>query len=271
MARRNNLQTNNLRIAFIFCLLVGIIVGISVLFKVALIIKNSDFDGKSDFNVIFGQNKKISVISFSPASSSIHILDIEGESISLSTIGRRFKIPIDGFVKIQSNEKMEDEGFDSLFKSALLGRADTKLTAIDIARLWLFSKTVSKSLVTNKNFLNTSEISDEEIDEISSSLFNDEVVAREKISIAIINGTNVLGFGNRLARLISNIGGNVVSVSSKEFLENSEITYTKNASSTNTLKRLNQILGFRKSESEKAEIADITIRIGKDSIDLITF
>lgn len=251
--------------------MVGILVGVSVLFKLALVVKDSNFDGKSDFNVVFSKEKTQTIIaSFSPSSGSVAVLDIKTE-INPFDIEKKFEIPIDGIIKIPNNQNLEDIEFDALFKSAIFGRFDTKLTCVDLLRLWFFSKTVSKSSTTIKNFSNASGVSDEEIDKLSSALFNDEEINQEKISVAIVNGTNVLGLGNRLARLINNIGGNVVSVSSSDSLADSEIVYTKSASSTYTLNRISEILKFRKSESEKAEIADIIIKIGKNSIDSIGF
>ncbi len=133
MSRKNkNSKTNNLKIASIFCISVAIFVAISVIFKLAIVVKNSGFDGKHDFNVQFYQDKNIAVVSFSPISSSIYTLNIEDTKTNPFSIERMFEVPLDGVVKIKTNEKLE-EGLDSLFKSALLGHADTKLTAIDPA------------------------------------------------------------------------------------------------------------------------------------------
>lgn len=274
MARKSkNLKTDNLKIAFIFCLLVVILIGVSALFKLALLIRNSSFDGKHNFNVLFHQEDQINnvVISFSPMSSSISILDLtDDKDIKPSAVGKTFEIPIDGIIKVPSKGILENGGMDALIKKAIFERFNTNLTTIDLARLWIFSKTIPGHSMTVKR-ISSLEISDEEIDKISNSLFNEEEISGEKVSIQIINGTNVFGLGNRLARLITNIGGNVVSVSSIDNLRDSEIVYSKNASSTYTLNRLARILGFKKSESKQTEIADIIIKIGKDSLSEVKF
>lgn len=93
---------------------------------------------------------------------------------------------------------------------------------------------------------------------------------REKISIAIVNGTGVAGLGNRIARLITNIGGNVVSVSTSDnLISDSEILYSKE--NNYTARRIAQILSFKINNKDNMDISDVTIFIGKNNLSNLLF
>lgn len=108
------------------------------------------------------------------------------------------------------------------------------------------------------------------VDKTATALLSDYTITNEKLSIHIINKTGVSGLGNRLARYITNSGGNVISVSSSDDLtDSSSISCTKKDSYT--CKRLSSVLQFDIQEGEQHGIADIEIIIGKKNLDKIPF
>lgn len=275
--RKKNSGKNNLKTAFIFFILVFALIVLSSLFKLAALIKNSRFDANHSFNVITystqkGQNaqKNLRVISFSPQNQSISVLRLLTNT-KPAQIGRILKVPIDGTIGILNQD---EENIKAMFQNTLLNYKDVKtnLTIIDMARLWFFTKGVPEQSIVVKEFflLEEENLKDEVIDRISSKLFLDMTFSAEKVSIQIINGTGVLGLGNRLGRLISNIGGNVVAVStSKSDFGTSEILYSNK--NTYTLQRLSRVLGFKRAQTKGVEFSDIIIKIGKDSLSSLVF
>lgn len=271
MGRRKKTNTNNLQIAAIFAIFVGSLLVISLLLKLFLLIRQSTFDGVNRFTIAVSNNKDAkTVISASSDTQSLSVLTIKG-SIPLSRIGKFLETPIDG--KISDSAYVEDlnqKNIEKTLRSMILRykNLQTNLTIIDLARLWFFSRTLSYSSILTSEISTTSE--EEKIDKISYSLFSDPSIVEEKMSIQIINGTNVSGLGNRLARLITNMGGNVVVVStSDEIIDHSQILYVRK--NTYTVERLQKVLGFPTVETKQQGLSDITIKIGTNSLNSLVF
>lgn len=260
-------EGHTLRLAITFFVLVGLLLLGSALVKLATLIEKSHFDGAHRFTVEFKEGQFSQVVSFAPDTRSISILNIQDTPATFSA-GRFLGIPIDAKVK-NSKEQAMPAGRHGDVSSQLqlllfsYGKIETTLTPIDILRLWLFAKGVSSSAITFQEISLT--VTQASIDRISSSLFLDYALSQENVSMQIINGTGVSGLGNRLARLITNMGGNVVSVETADSLiKQSKITY--NTKKTYTLEKLVRFLGFQSSLLEEKGIADIVLTIGEDGV-----
>lgn len=263
----------SLKTAFIFIILVVVLIFISLVFKIIYIINQSKFDGLHRFTIgIYNNSSKINVISFSPDKHSISFLEItskgDKENLKDFNITKNLAIPIDGVVKYRVKKEKIDSSVDSQMTTIFLNfrNVGTNLTIIDIARLWYLSRTIPNRFVS----LEKIDLSKDTISNKISSIFIDNIFLLEKNSIQVINGTDVSGLGNRLARVITNMGGNVISIiTSEEEIENSEILYI--GEKTYTAEKLSKILGFKTSKIEMGGISDITIKIGKDSLSELKF
>lgn len=281
---------NNLGIAIIFIILVLVLIIISGIFKIVSLVAQSRFDGKHRFTIGLSNKKSnISVVSFAPDNLSVSYLlinpdlmdgkgDLETKNIKVKELNiiKNLSIPVDAFIEFSSNDfgflkpKDDKKSIDFKMQDIILNYKNIKtdLTVVDLLRLWVFYKTVPSHSVSGKDF--TSGKNGFIISKVSSSLFNDYTVSQEKISIEIINGTEILGLGNRLAGLITNMGGNVVAVSTSDKpIEKSEISYF--GEKTYTLERLVKILSFKTIVSDKQEISDITVKLGKDTVPFLMF
>lgn len=265
MARKKKNQGKNTKIGIYFFVFVLGVVLISLLFKGFLIVKNSKFQDDSRFNFLISNNKESEIVSFLPQNHSVSVLKIEGK---IENIHKFLEVPIDG--EIGSPFLVLNKPISQVLSNIFFGFKDVKtnLTVIDIFRIFLFTKTTSPGNFTQRT---VSANSDEAaLDKISSILFSDPKIADENLSIEIINGTAEHGVGNRLARLISNISGNVVLVSTAPHQEDkSVILYF--GKKTYTLGRLKKLLGFEFMENKSQSISDITIQIGKDYKNLSIF
>lgn len=273
--KKKQTEGHTLRLAITFFVLVGLLLLGSILVKLATVIEKSHFDGTHRFTVEFTTKDKsfAKVVSFAPDTRSISIVTISNGQ-AVPHIGKFLGVPIDAKVKNSKETRLAARQEDVVLELQSLlftyGSVETTLTPIqsgltpiDILRLFLFAKEVPNSSVATREI--SSSLDGASIDKISSNLFVDYTLSQENISIQIINATQVSGLGNRLTRLITNMGGNVVSVVSKdESIKQSTISYT--TKKTYTLQRLEKVLGFQSKILEEKGIADIILTIGEDGV-----
>lgn len=268
--------SKNLRTAYGFFAVFFILIFVSIFLKFALVVRDSKFDGQNRFTVevssrgagisrLVGQNDSVKVLSFSPKNKSIAILRIEGD---VPNIVRFLEIPIDGRLESNLSFSKKSMGSDLTKTFFNLGGLETNLTFIDISKLIFFTKTVEQSEIFEKEL--SSQSSKGEIQSIVSNFFIDPGIVEERKSMEVINATDVPGLGNRVANLVSNMGGNVILVStSQSTQERSEVQYTQERSYT--VKKLSQVLGFKTVKKNTSSISDVIIIIGKDALGHLQF
>lgn len=106
------------------------------------------------------------------------------------------------------------------------------------------------------------------IDQLVNENLFDETIAREAVPIAVLNATGVAGEANLVARLITNLGGQVVTIGNSEIdQEESEIwLVSADLKSSVTLAFLKSILGSVSIKIEPKAVeyrADIVVIVGK--------
>lgn len=266
--RKASQRSSNLKLAVAFFAFVFSVILTSFLIRGAMMVKESIYDGSGRFTLKVSDGKNAQLISFSKTSSSISILTIEGQSKN-ANIGHLLSIPIDGF--LEASFFSQKHKVPSLLSQALLHQRSVKtnLTVLDLLRLFLFSRSVSPVSIQKKSV--DVRLSSLEIDKAIGRLFTDELIEKEKNIIEIVNGTEVGGLGNRLARLVTNMGGDVVIVKTADAPQNTSfIAYTANKSYT--VERLSRVLRFKAlKKTEEKTLADITITVGKDKLSSLPF
>jgi len=265
MARKKKNQGKNTKIGIYFLVFILGIIFISLLFKGFLIVKNSKFQDDSRFNFLISNNTERRIISFLPQNHSVSVLKVEG---NVENIHKFLEVPLDGEIK----SALLDLGkpVPLLISNIFYGfkNIKTDLTVLDLFRIFLFTKTTSPGNFTLRTVSTDSD--EATLDKISLILFSDPKIADENLSVEIINATAEYGVGNRLARLITNISGNVVLVSTSQNIQEKSVILHKGKKSY-TLKRLSKILGFEVMENKSQSLADITVQIGKDYKNLSIF
>lgn len=274
MKLKKESDTKSLKLVGIFLLFVGALIACSLIVKSVTVVSQSVFDGQHRFTVLFFETKDtfvekpLLIASFAPDTQKISLLKVTGLKAKSSAIDKTvtaaIKIPIDAKIKIpSSNETIVQQSADDLLQSALLhfSSLDSKVTLYDIVRLFLMTKQTPSYNVASKELSLPKQ--EQLIDTVAASLFADTTFAQENITISIINGTDIPGLGNRLARVITNMGGTVVAVSGTEKeVQHSEMR-TKEADSYVATK-LQKMLGYPIKKMQKSEISDIVITIGED-------
>lgn len=266
MKKKSNFAANNTKIAIVFFLFLIFIVGISFVFKLVIAIKESHFKGYGRFTMTVSNNRNIEVISLSPGSKDIVVFKLS-DITSSAEAGRILQVPIDGF--IASDSVNLNQKIDLLFTKALFNynKLKTNLTIIDIAKIVMFARAVPENSVNVKVVGDRNRL---DLDRIVNRLVSDDLIEKDKQTIRIVNATAVSGFGSRLARFITNMGGDVIIVATENSLKKkSLISYIDKK--TYTVKRLQEVLGYEVVKEEENAISDITITIGEDKINSIPF
>ncbi|MBI2028769.1 MAG: LytR C-terminal domain-containing protein [Candidatus Levybacteria bacterium] len=268
MRKKKHLRKkNNTKVAIIFVGFVVFIIAISLVSKLILIVRQSQFDDRQRFTMTVSDSKSTRVFSFSPMSRSMSILKLN-ESLDSKTLSKSLAIPVDAFVLEKSLEI--DQKLDSILLKMILNysKLQTNLTILDILKLFAFAKQLPESGIYERTI--SQDLSKDRVDNIVGELFKDELIAKDRKTIQIINATDVAGLGNRLARLITNMGGDVILVATGNDLKRSSIiSYVDEKGYT--VERLSKILNFKTAKISDGTIADITIMIGEDNIESLPF
>lgn len=259
--RKKKTTQSNIGIAAGFSFIVLGLIFLSLFLRILLLIGNSKFDGTNSLTIhVLGQDDQ--VVNFSPKSMSFSILTIKSHE---SNVGAFLEVPIDG--SFYSAVEVNHSNISSvLAKNIFNFKNQTELSFMDFLRLFLFTNTVKPTSITEGSVSRQSNAQDYAA--ITSSLFTDPIILEEKQNIEIINSTDVSGLGNRLANLITNIGGNVILVTTGDLQKESQVQYAKK---TYTAERLSRALGYKLVETTKKSIPDVIIIIGTDSLKNIKF
>ncbi len=253
--KKKNREPKSLGLAFYFAVLVTLIIIVSVVFKIVDVVKNSKFDGKHSFSTALIEGGKTDIVFVSPTQGTISRLSLTPQ-ISVAKL-KILGIPTDGY--IQSQNPIDSSVKSTFFQAILHKRSvSTNLTIFDLFRLAIYSQGVSQDSIS----LTDSNLSDAALGNDISTMFVDPTIEQEKASVEITNAAGVSGLGNKIAKNITDVGGNVILVSSSPSTQNSSVIYYKEESYT--LDRISKMLGVKKEKREDSSISDITIIIGED-------
>lgn len=274
-------KSHSLRTLVIYGAFVIALVLISFTIRLFYLIEQSKFDGKHRFTLVIGEEKStlpkgsstrqdfekqggegevLGIISFEPMTSSLSLLTFpKGSNLSFSTFSKKSGVITDGFIRTRYNMNLE-ETIPSLLQSFLIrpNAISTNVNFYDLLRLyWHANKVPVSSIVVD-------EISDK------SFLLIDNAISAENVSVQIVNAAGQSGLGSRLERVISNLGGNVVSVKTAMVTQPvSKIMYY--GEKTYTLGKLEKLLPIKTEVLDKEDIARIVIIIGEDNKDTLLF
>lgn len=252
-------ENGSLKKVFIFISLVSFLVFISLSIKFYLLVKRGRFDGVHQLNLAVKAKNESAIISFNPNTQFIYAFLIS-KSSDFPKFKKTLNLPVDGEISFEKGEILtKAEDIDNLVRDSIFSHSNSNLTVLDFVRLYIFSKTIPSSSIS---FVKTDQTNTNNIDKITSVKFLDNKISEEKASIEIVNATGVTGLGSKFAKIITNIGGNVISVTSGNEEKKSSISFF--GGKTYTLERLSSILKLEPYEMKTPQISDIVIILGKD-------
>lgn len=249
-------KSKNLHLGLYFGLFVAFIIIVSFTFKVFDTFKKSKFDGSNFFTVAVISDKNAQLISVSPKDDKLKKLTITDTKTEdgLKDLG----IPFDNVATSKENYTGSPKSY---FTKILFHKDGFKsnLTIFDLIRLSLYTQKIGGDKVDEQS---VSSSDGALLSQITSEWFNDPEIIKEEVEIEITNTTETSGLGSKLAKVITNLGGNVVLVNNSQDEEKKSRIYYKEDSYT--VKRLSKMLGIPTEKKEMNSISDIVIKIGKD-------
>lgn len=271
MSAKKHLSNNNYKIVVIFLATVLFFIGISFAIKIWVLYNQSTFHPSYAYTLLFqSHDPSAYIVSFTPQKRTISILSVSQAPHALKALQQILALPIDGYVIFPKPQKVTAASLDMTLFSLLTQyhTVKTNLTLIDLARLMMYTKSIQNTEVFEER-LDLPQ-SQAQIDKTMQALFAHPEITGEKVSIEVINGSDVPGMGARVARAVNNSGGYVIAVTSSDTeVARSQILYS--GEKNYTLTRLAKILSFPVKKRENTAIADITIIIGKDRVEKIAF
>jgi hypothetical protein len=246
----------NLHLGFYFGFVVLLIILVSIIFKIFDTVRRSEFDGNNLFTVAVISGNNTNIISVSPKESTLKRLTIKGLNTQkeLNTAG----IPYDNLAEANENNSAATRSY---FTKIIFHKDGFKsnLTILDLLKLSVYSQKTDGAGITEEEVDSSDQT---ELDSLTSKWFQDPQILKENQNIEITNTTNTSGLGNRIAKQITNMGGNVVLVNSSPApVKNSKIYYK---TESYTLEKLSNILEIPIEKKEVNALSDIVIEIGED-------
>lgn len=230
---------------------------LSLAVKAITLVRESSFDFTHQLIVAFEGQKGAGIVAFTPANKSISILNVKNKN-DLQAL--RSQIPIDASVQESSN--LDENNLPSeLLGLALSCRRPgcNGINSLDAFKLYLYSKKIQSGNFHTAEF--SLSLGQSKLMMILPELFTDEGIYREALSISVVNASGEPGLGLSLGQLLSNIGANVISITSGEARTETTMQSSINKSDY-TLARLEKVLQIRPRKMQKYGISDIIITIG---------
>ncbi len=243
-------KSENLGLGIIFMLVIALIFLLSVVFKALDLYQKSEFNNDANFNLLLKSDSGAKYLSFSPKNQTINIVDIKGGQSDV----RNLEIPTDA--TLNTNQEVTKTNIDSSVSSFVFKKG---LNPFDSIKLLLFTKSVPSDSV-HESLVNTRD--NLENDKKLVRIFSDPQIVSEKLTIQILNSSGVNGAGAKAAKLITNIGGNVILVTTTETeTPGSSVTATRQSL---TFKKIKNLLRGWGKVDPGMNLSDIKIIIGRD-------
>lgn len=260
-------KKRGLKTLLAYIIIVLLVIAVSLIIRATTIVKESKFDGEHRFTLVLEDKKCVyGIISLEPKTSSLSKLTFSrNKCLQFSEYKRILGIIPDGYIKRNSRFNMRDQAVVVL-KSILFNPAGVSknISSYDVLRFYLYARNVPYTSVDSEEIPVNIEAS--YLDQVVFDLFSDSAITDENVTIQVINATGQAGLGSRLERVITNLGGNVVSVKTATISEqSSRIQYY--GENTYTLQRLQKLIPYPVEILTEEPIARIVITIGKDKKD----
>lgn len=208
------------------------------------------------------------------------------EALLAESVQESLGVPVDGWIGEMSNVKCSASGGSNVKEKILceignqiFQKKITNFSRWDLARLWWEIKKVkagnTEVLDLGKlNVLTQSklpdgttvfEIDSSRLDPLIQKYLSDFALKQEGFSIEVLNGTTHLGLAEKGARILSNLGGEVVWVGNSEASsEKCVVGSGKNKKGTYTVRKIIKIFGCSWQEKKEEGKAEITVILGED-------
>ncbi|MBA3724019.1 MAG: LytR C-terminal domain-containing protein [Candidatus Levybacteria bacterium] len=257
-------ESKSLKTFYLYAVLVFTVIAISLFIKLIFVVQSSKYDGKHHFTLAVTKEQRVKqVIAFSPQVPALAVLTVKDQNIPYTSLAENHGIAADAQLEIRNTVSFDQDVTTTLWNATRNWNAiGTNATIIDFIRLTL----LSREIISNNKVIRDITLSEKnpENNTIIARALNDPTVSSENVSIQIINASNISGAGQRLGRILTNMGANVVEVSTSHTPQaKSQLQYYGEQSYTR--EQIEKYLNFPASELTRQPIADIVIILGEDT------
>ena len=225
-------------------------------------------------------------------------LNKEGGELFQGSLQTYLGIPVDAYASISniqfpiSNSKDISKAIIKSVMILLTSKGETNLTKWDLLRLWLGFRNLRQDKINLVDLGQTSasqevdlldgtkanKIDTERLELIMSQFFVNKKLKQEDLTVAVLNGTNHTGLANKVATLIKNIGGQLMTVGDTEnglaprlgprgqgeSLRQCQIKSEKKYKNSYTVRKLSHVFGCQWEGGPMAEQrANLVLIVGK--------
>jgi len=209
---------------------------------------------------------------------------LEKRKLLASSLEQALNLPINGFVKTGNcpvETKLENlkDFFSKSLLSGLLGETETNLTRWDLARLFWAGRKLNLAQVKKLDLQALSvlekvilpdgsqvyKISEEKLMLITKEHFREESLRKEALAVEILNGTDEPGLAEKAARMLLNLGVEVVGLDNAPDRENCVLKGKMELKKTYTAKRLKAIFNCQFLKGEVSG-ADLSLILGREYV-----
>ncbi|HSW87992.1 MAG TPA: LytR C-terminal domain-containing protein [Candidatus Saccharimonadales bacterium] len=260
MKKTTSKKLKNSTLMALFFILVFVAIVVSIIVKVVLLITHSTFDNHHQFILEVKQpTNEEQIISFNPGSNEVAILHVKG--IKNPQDMQTLQIPIDA--KFTLSDQMSVKGLPQMLFTMIFHceyPTCQNLNSVDALKLYMFAKHIRQNAIQTTDI--TLPPSQTDLKTTIPALFIDDTFYHEALSISVINASGEVGLGNEVSQLLTNIGGNILSVTSGDTQEATTMQ-SPFGQDTYSIQRLQKILHIQSQKMQKSGISDIIITIGR--------
>ena len=255
-------ESKSLKTFYVYLGVVLLLICASLVIKMLYIFQESKFDPAHNFTLAIVDGKQVrEIVAFHPETPSMSLLRIKDSAIPYDNLAKSYGIATDGYI-LTPGVAQDADVTNFLYKALLhMSTWQSNLTILDKIRLFLVSKNVATNNKTSEEISLVNQTPD--TNTTIATALSDQDLSSENVSIQIVNATNVSGLGQRLGKVLTNMGANVVDVTfDQKIQKKSTIAYYGNESYT--VNRMQKFLNITATVLKKQAIADIIITIGND-------
>lgn len=256
-------ESSSLKTFYFYIICVVLVIVVALLIKLLFVVQASKYDGSHHFTLVITKDQRVKeIFAFSPQVPSLSVLRVRDNNISFTSLGKNHGIAADAQLEVGDAIPLRQEAITTMWEVVRkYASVSTDATIVDFIRLSLLSREIlSSNKVVRDITLNENNY---ENNAFIARALNDPTIFSENVSIQVINASNVSGAGERLGRVLTNMGANVVDVSTSHTPHlRSEIQYFGERSYTN--EQIEKYLAFAVSQVSAQPIADIVIILGED-------
>ena len=257
--KQKQIKTNkSLQTAVWFFLLVTVFLILGIIVRTSILFLHMHFDRVHAFTLLVTKNAQYAeVIAVMPNKNSLSLAKVH-TTVGHENVGKELAIPIDAAISDPMLTQQEQV-------TTILGRLvkhfaeenPQKMNILDAIFLYFQSRRVQLSNIQ------TVDISLPYIGSDISSFFVDDAIYKENMTISIVNASNVSGRGGNLAKLFTDMGGHVISVTTANSTQPHSSIASDNQKSY-TVNKIISLLPLQQTPLPSNAVSDIIITIGED-------